>query len=297
MSNINFELYKIFYQVGLYKNITRAAKELYISQPAVTQHLRKLEDELGYKLFYRTRQGVEFTKEGEELFNNIKYSMECLENIKVGSNEDNQVKRISIGGSHSILMALIVPVLEKIKTEFEKYNIKLLRNSNEPLSNKILNNIIDIGVTTSPKKFEEQIEYIELKEIEYLLVCGKKLEIDKNKIIKLEDLNQMPLILPEKETSISNELNNLFNRNNIKLNPKYEISSFGLTIEAIKSGLGIGIVNRQFAKKELEDGEFIELKTNFEIPKRKIYLMINKNNKNRKDIYKMINIIKEGMIS
>lgn len=295
MNNINFELYKIFYKVALYKNITRAANELYISQPAVTQHLKKLENDLGYKVFYRARQGVEFTKEGEELFNNIKYSMECLDNIKIGTSNIEDIKEISIGASYTILNVLIVPVLERIKKEFEKYNMKILRSSNDRLTNQVLNNVIDIGITSSPKKFEEEIEYILLEDLENILICGKELKQYKDKVIKLEDLNNLPLILPEKDASLTRLLKDLFNKNNLEVIPKYEISSYSLTVEFIKHGFGIGIVNKPFMKREFENGDFLQLKTDFELPKRKVYIMINKNNKNRKDIYKMIDIIKQGM--
>ena len=81
MKNIDLELYKIFYEVGKEKNITKASNALFISQPAITHQIKKLEADLNYTLFYRTKYGVEFTKEGEELFKNIKDSIASLENV------------------------------------------------------------------------------------------------------------------------------------------------------------------------------------------------------------------------
>ena len=64
MGNINFELYKVFYYVVKNNNLSKAAKELFISQPAVTQSIKKLEEEIGFKLFYRTKSGMNLTKDG-----------------------------------------------------------------------------------------------------------------------------------------------------------------------------------------------------------------------------------------
>ena len=69
--NINFELYKVFYEVAKEKSISNGANKLMISQPAVSQSIQTLENQLGGKLFIRTPKGVVLTNEGEELYNYI----------------------------------------------------------------------------------------------------------------------------------------------------------------------------------------------------------------------------------
>jgi len=78
--NINLEFYKVFYVVAKYLNITKASDVLYVSQPAVTQTIKKLEEQLGGKLFYRQSKGVVLTEEGQNLYNFIKDSLESLDN-------------------------------------------------------------------------------------------------------------------------------------------------------------------------------------------------------------------------
>ncbi len=85
MENVNFELYKVFYYVAKHKNLTRAAEELFISQPAITQSIKKLEEQIGYTLFYRTKHGMNLTKEGEILLDYLKNSIECLQSGKAKS--------------------------------------------------------------------------------------------------------------------------------------------------------------------------------------------------------------------
>ena len=75
--NINFELYRIFYTVAVCGNITKASKELMISQPAVTKQLKTLENQLGGELFIRTKKGVILTDNGREIFNYVKHAITC----------------------------------------------------------------------------------------------------------------------------------------------------------------------------------------------------------------------------
>ena len=75
---MNYEYYKIFYYVGKHKNISKAATELHSSQPAVSRVVQSMESELGCKLFVRNKNGVEFTKEGETLFEYVRIAQSQL---------------------------------------------------------------------------------------------------------------------------------------------------------------------------------------------------------------------------
>ena len=78
--NINYELYKIFYHVAICGSISKAADAMYISQPAVSQAIKNLEDKLGGKLFIRTKHGILLTEEGNLLFQYIKTGIEAFQN-------------------------------------------------------------------------------------------------------------------------------------------------------------------------------------------------------------------------
>ena len=80
--NVNFELYRIFYVVANAGNITKASKELCISQPAVTKQIKQLEDQLGGELFIRTKRGVVLTEEGKEFYKYIKHAIEYINNAE-----------------------------------------------------------------------------------------------------------------------------------------------------------------------------------------------------------------------
>ena len=87
--NIDFELYRIFYVVANNGNISKAAKELLISQPAVSKAIKNLEEQLGGTLFIRTKRGVNLTNEGKEFYNYIK---SAIENIYNAENKFTELK-------------------------------------------------------------------------------------------------------------------------------------------------------------------------------------------------------------
>ena len=117
--NINFELYKVFHEVATARSISKAAENLLISQPAVTQSIKTLEDQLGGKLFIRTPKGVILTEEGQVLYNYISEGMRYFIN---GSNKFTSLKEldsgnINIGATTIISEQYLMPYLK----EFHKF--------------------------------------------------------------------------------------------------------------------------------------------------------------------------------
>ena len=86
--NIDLELYRVFYTVAKNKHMTKASEELHISQPAISQSIKKLEAQLGGTLFIRSNKGMELTSEGKMFYNYIKSALELI------NNAENELKRL-----------------------------------------------------------------------------------------------------------------------------------------------------------------------------------------------------------
>ena len=121
--NINFELYKVFYFVAKNKNLSKAANELFISQPAVTQSIKKLEEEMGYKLFYRTKSGMNLTKDGEILYEFLKKPIEALTSGKKHLKDEvsNNSMTIRIGSGTTLIKYSLFSVSVIIITFLFRY--------------------------------------------------------------------------------------------------------------------------------------------------------------------------------
>ena len=184
--NANLELYRIFCEVVKYKNISKAAENVYISQSAVTQSIQKLEKILGGKLFFRNKNGVELTEEGKNLYEYIGDSIEKMNNAEnLFSQYINLEKgRIRINGGRTLVKKYVVPSLIEFIKEYPNIDIKISRTSTSESLKKLSNGEIDIAMlnlSNIPTDYSN-IEFVSLKSIPRYCFIATNDYIEKNKI-------------------------------------------------------------------------------------------------------------------
>ncbi|MDF2686068.1 MAG: transcriptional regulator, LysR family [Clostridia bacterium] len=268
--NVSYDWYKIFYYVALNGNITTASEQLFISQPAVSQSIKQLENSLGCILFIRNAKGVKLTDEGEVLY---QYIAKGIEQIKLGekllaSQLNLESGEINIGASDMTLEYYLLPYIEKFHRLYPKIKISIT-NGPTPETIRILkNDKIDFGIISEPVPDIKDFTVIPVHEIEDIFICGNEFaEITNNKI-SLEKLTSIPLILLEPNTSTRKYIDNYFNENNIIISPEFELATSSLIVQFTKRNLGIGCVVRDFAKEDLKNNLVYEIKLEKQIPKR-----------------------------
>ncbi len=295
--NINFELYRIFYTVANKKNITKAAEELFISQPAVSKAIKKLENNLGGKLFNRTKKGVVLTEEGKEFYNYIKIALEYINNAENKFNDliNLETGTIKIGVSATLTKYFLTPFLEEFNNLHPKIDIKIDTNITKILFEKLRNGLLDLVILNLPYKDANNITIVKCKEIQDAFVVNKKYECLKNKEISLEKLNNYPLILQAKESNTRTFLDDFTKEHDIILKPSMELASYGLVTEFTKIGLGIGYLTKDYIKDELKEKELFEIKLKEKIPKRSIGIAYSNKNLPSFATKEMIRIITKEM--
>lgn len=294
MENINYELYKVFYYVAKTKNITKASEILLISQPAITQTIKKLESELDATLFYRTSRGMELTNLGEELFQNIKNSIECLNNCKrlLVEFDSKEVKTIRIGGGTTLLKHNALIGFKVFKEKYPNIKIEIIRGITSELLNKLRDNILDLVLFNMPVQMDENLDYTIIETTQDIFVANSNFYNDlKGKKISIKELANLPLVLQSDVSSSRKFLNSICKKNKILLNNSYELESYDLVLAFVKAGLGIGFINKNHILKEIETGELFELNIEYQIPTRQIGIAFNKKNANSKYIIEFINAI------
>lgn len=293
--NIDFELYRIFYVVANNHNITKASKELLISQPAVTKSIKKLEDSLGGQLFIRTKKGVSLTEEGKEIYYYIKNAIEYINNAekKFTNLKELETGTIRIGISTTLAKNFFIPYLKEFHELYPNITIEIKNSLTSELLNDLRKGSIEIVILNLPYEERTDIEFTKIKEIHDCFVAGKKFEQLKNKIIDINDLNNYPIILQKKESSTGMFLQNFLSENNLSLKSDMNVASYNLSIELIKIGLGIGIATKEYIKKELNNGDLFEIKTLQKIPNRYIGIATKKNSIPSFCAKKLIELIKK----
>lgn len=259
--DINLELYKMFYFIAKEGSITNAANKLFISQSAVTQALKKLEDDLGGKLFIRNKNGVILTDEGEKLFNYIKESINTLNNAENLFSQylNSEVGKIRINVSSS-LGGVVLPRILQIYTEkYPKVKIDVLNDKTSEAKRRLRDGEIDMFILEGDlKEYEKDMELIPLVKYEYCFFTSKEY-LDKVGEFCIKKLSEYNFILPGENTRRRKILNEKLSQVNLEISSNYSFNSAQLVKEYVKIGLGIGYINEGIIKNELKNGTFIKL--------------------------------------
>lgn len=278
--NIDFELYRIFYVVAKNGNITKASKELNISQPAISKSIKNLEEQLGGQLFFRTKRGVILTDEGKEFYKYISQAIEYIYNAenKFSDLVNLETGCIKIGISTTLTKEFLLPYLEKFHYLYPKIDIQIVTSYTDDLMTKLKNGLIDILILNlNNKNYGNDIEVIKCRKIQDCFVVGEKFKSLASQELSFNELNNYPLLLQAKGSSTREFLDDMAKANNITLKPNIELASYSLVSDFVKIGFGIGYVTRDYVKSAIKNNELFELNLKEKIPNRYIGIALSKN--------------------
>lgn len=275
--NTSLEYYKVFYYVAEYKSLTHAAAALAISQPAVSQSMKLLEESLNTKLFLRTSRGVRLTPEGEILYEYVKSGYEQIAHGEQVLKKllNLEAGELHIGASDMTLQYYLLPFLEKYHERYPAIKVKITNGPTPETMQKVLDGGVDIGLVSTPFERSEGISVTEVKEIEDVFIAGRKYTQLKNHMTDFKELLDYPIISLEKNTSTRKYMDDLLAANQVILNPEFELATSDMIVQFALRNLGIGCVVRDFAKDYLESGKLFQLRFNKMIPKRQICVITN----------------------
>ena len=294
---VDLELYRIFTIVANEKNITKASEKLNISQPAVTKHIKNLENALELRLFNRTNHGIELTSDGQKIYEEAKEAVETLNSIfiKYGKN-----RNINLGVHVSMYK-----MFSKILTKFSNINENITINiSDTDLINmlapdlsdmiaKLENEKLDIIISKKTDNYNHnKIEFIKVGEIQDILVVNNDSKL-LGKQIGIEDIIGMQICLPRKGSATTNNFLKALQIEEDKLvNAKYITYNAMLDIIEDDNEI-IGLISKEYIEKELNNKEISELTTEFKIPPIEYGVYINKKNK-FKELNQLVKFIREN---
>ena len=268
------DLYKVFCMVGKCKSFSKAAKELYMTQPAVSQSIMQLERDLNMRLFTRTYRGVALTNEGKILF---EYANAAINLINVGEEKLLEVKNLTagelkIGVGDTISRYFLLPYLEEFNEKYPNIKFKIINSTTSELCEILKSGEIDIAICNFPIE-DPALELRACREIHDIFVCGEKY---KEKLLKkplsFSEILEFPLIILEPKSNSRSYVEKYMLEKGIQLIPEIELGSHDLLLEFTKINLGVACVVKEFSEEYLKNNILYEIKTLEEIPKRSIGL-------------------------
>lgn len=277
--NINLEYYKIFYYVGKLGQITLAARELSISQPAVSQAVKQLETQLNTRLFLRTPKGIRLTGEGKLL---LDYVSRGYETIQQGENHLLQMINLStgeirIGASDMTLQFYLLPFLERFHEHHPGIKVSVTNAPTPETLQNIENGQLDFGVVSTPFISEKELQIQKVKDISDIFIAGPKFSHLKDRILDYQELEQLPVICLEKNTSTRRGIDEWLLSKNVRLRPEFELATSDMIVQFAMRNLGIGYVMSEFALPQIRQGLLFPLRFKEGTPQRSFCIITNKN--------------------
>ncbi|WP_096271970.1 LysR family transcriptional regulator [Paucisalibacillus globulus] len=272
------DLYRIFNAVSKNKSFSKAAIELYMTQPAVSQAISKLEKELDIPLFNRTSRGVELTIEGQLLHDHVTSALGMIQvaEDKLSEFKTLQTGQLRIGVGDTISRYFLLPYLEEFHQEYPGITLNILNRTTSEIINLIKSGKAEVGICNLPVE-DDQLKVTPCKEIQDIFVCGEKYKEITEKPISLERLMQLPLIFLERKSNSRMFVENFLKERGYQVSPVFELGSYDLLLEFTKINLGIACVIKEFAKDYLDRGDLYEVQLEEVLPKRNIGICYLKN--------------------
>ncbi len=280
ISESNLNRYRLFCAVAECESISRAAEMNYISQPAISKAITKMEESLGTQLFVRNHRGVTLTEEGKIMYEQLKSAFDI---IKTGEDTIRRINELGIGrlrlGASSILCKhMLLPYLKDFIKQNPHIKITIECQSSSRVMKLLADGRIDIALMVKPEN-QSDICFYSLGEIEDVFIATQSY-IDNLHIRESSSIFEKANIMLLDGANYSRmHVDRYFKDNNIVPEHILEVSGMDMLIEFAKTGIGVGCAIKRFVQQELDNGKLIEIPLSVPINKREVGFAYIKNTK------------------
>lgn len=292
ISESNLNRYRLFCAVAECESISKAAELNYISQPAISKAITKMEESLGTVLFNRNHRGVTLTDEGKVFYDELKSAFDIIKTgeDKLRSINELGIGRLRLGASSVLCKAMLLPYLKGFINENPHIKITIECQSSSRIHKMLMDGVIDVGLMVKPDNMTE-LSFISLGEIEDIFTATPNY-LDNLALRNESDIfENANIMLLDSENVSRHHVDKFFKENNIEPKHILEVSNMDMLIEFTKIGMGVSCVVKQFVEKEIKCGELKEIPLNSKINTREVGLAFIKTSRLNATMQKFIDYV------
>lgn len=266
---MNLELYKVFYFVAKFENISKASEHLYVTQPAVSRSIKQLEVGLGCSLFFRTSKGVKLTQEGEVLYQHVEQAFNFISSGEKNITDFKSLKmgEIRIGASDTLCKYYLVPYLKLFKTDYPAIKVIVTCPTTPEIVNQLKAGKIDFGIVNMPLQ-DDQLSFKHIMKIQDCFIAGQKYKHLSGSKRHISEITKYPMLLLEKTSNTRAYIDNYLQQNSISIVPDFEFPNIDLLIHFAKYDFGIACVIENFIESALDKSPLYKINLIESIPPR-----------------------------
>ena len=293
----NLELYKAFYTVAKCGSLTKAAEELYISQPAVSQAIKQLETQLGGTLFNRTHKGMELSETGgKQIFPLVEQALKLFEQVesKYAELKDTATGVVRICASDTVATHFLLPYIKRYHEKYPDVNLILQNGTSGETIELLKNKKGDIGFVNLPIDDSDVNLLSSVMQLHDTFVASDRFAELETGVVELKRLQDYPLLMLELSTATRQAIDSFSHSQGIHMHPEIELASLELMAELAKSGIGIACIPREFVSHEINSGSLKEIITAPALPARAIGLCLPKGENLTFAVKEFLKMVTEG---
>ncbi len=262
---IKLEHYKIFNEAATTLSFSIAARNLFISQSAVSQTINLLEKSLHTRLFNRIGKGVTLTREGEILHQSISQALTLITNAENQMSNINNLNegQLTLAASDTFSEFFLLPFVSSFHHHYPNVKITLINRTSLEINELLKNGEIDLGFINLPHH-DDTLSVFECFTMQDIFVSSYPIE----ETLSFNDLSKLPLILLEQSSYSRRYIDQFSHKQGVRLKPLFEVGSHQLLLEFAKKNLGIACVIREFAYLDLASKHLYEITISDSIPQR-----------------------------
>lgn len=248
---MNLKQLNYFVKIVEAQNMTRAAEGLHIAQPALSQQITLLEDELGVKLLSRSSRGIQATQQGDLLYRHAKTILRQVDNTRIllSKKEGNVSGNVSVGMPSSTAKLLALRLMRLVKERYPSIVLEIVDVPSADLTSLVAHGRVDFSLVPDPQK-PKDMRFLPLFREELYLMTSRGV-IAGTKKVPLKKIAELPLILPSMPNTLRSRLEHAFLRANLTFNLFGEASTSAILIPAVRAGLAATILPYSAAHEEI----------------------------------------------
>ena len=271
----SFDSYKIFYYVGKYGNITRAASALFLSQSTVSRTIQSLESELGCRLFVRYPHGVELTEQGEILYRSVAQGCELIlagENDLMCQAEQPQ-SCLRIGANDFVFQQYLIPALAEFSRFCPDVGIELTTQrffEKDPVFTALTDAALDLLFTFTPVPDDPDLLVRPVAEVNDLLIADSCFSELRDREVSYAELESYPFVVRKTPTGGSSVAEQIFRRHGVTIRPRYRVDTIANFIPMVQQGLCLAVVPEPFFRSLHDPGTLFAVTLTEPLPSRSV---------------------------
>jgi DNA-binding transcriptional LysR family regulator len=261
---MNLDQFTVFAAVAKHRNVTRASEELHISQPAVTKHLRLLQESYNSDFYKRRGRGIELTEAGRIFFRNARRILKLHERLKEklhAVSSRDQPGSVKIGASSSPATSLVPSLLARFEKRYPHIDIDLRTDNKVALERMILNGEVDVALINNPPS-NHSLALERYRREPVVTFVSRNHPLAKRKKRTWQDLERVPFIIRKRlgGRSTAERFLQLLRKKGLKPKVALRCDSPEAIKAAVKRNMGMGLLFREIIEPEVKSGELTIIK-------------------------------------